>query len=229
MAEKIGVRLLLINKNKLMIDNITISIDAKMPVGVFVGNNAVEFNEKLFIPKFSIFGDVTEYSTKYKKLYIKFKPASNKLIIVNSLHKFCHGNNYSDFTLTELHDVVEELSDGLSHDIFGGEIKKIECGCNIHVPDATAAYQQLKSYHGKSYQPEWHNGKPYGATCRSTNYVIKAYDKTIQVKAVDKVKIPDNLFRFEVKTTCMDALHKRKMPIALKKFPTCLTEQRPES
>jgi len=212
-----------------MIDNITICIDEKMTLKLPDDNRVFEYRGLNFIPRFSSSGEIFQWDATLKNLRIKIRPSSNQVIICNSLHKYAHGSNYTDYSLTELRDTIEELSDILNINMFHGDIKKIEYGCNILVPDANLPWQRLISYKNKFYQQQLYKGQPYGASSYSTNYVLKAYNKAKQVKAVDGLVIPDNLFRWEVKAASMAALHKRKVPIPVEKVEHLLNVQNAQS
>ncbi len=183
----------------------------------FAGIDLINYKGLECIPGMNSQGQIFKYTSNLKNLRIMFLPYSGKCVISNSLHKYAHEFNYTDFTMTDLKNTVAELSDILSLDISNAAIRKIEYGCNIELPDPDIVCADLHSYKANNYRPVWSKKLAYGASCFFANYVLKAYNKTMQVKAVDKINLPEKLFRWEIKITSMAALHKRKIPIAVEK------------
>src|ERR1035437_2561676 len=190
------------------VDNIKLSLTSYIPEEILDARDIFIYHDLVFIPGYNTTGEIYKYTSTIRNLRITYFPASTLWYIENSLHKFIDGCNYTDFSLSKLKLAIEELSENLDLNILEARIKKIECGCNISVPDANATFLRLGSYKGKKYQPQYYNGKAYGATTYFNNYSIKAYNKTTQVKAVDGLTIPKNLFRWEVKYNSMAALYK---------------------
>ncbi|MEJ7674997.1 MAG: hypothetical protein WKF59_20430 [Chitinophagaceae bacterium] len=132
-----------------MIDNITVSISAPMHSIPRYSKDVFEYRNLTFVPRFSTSGELYQYESDLKNLRVRLRPATDKVIICNSFHKYAVGNNYTDFTLKDLHDTCEELADVLDVDVFEGSIKKIEYGCNVLVDDAYLPWQKLLSYQNK--------------------------------------------------------------------------------
>ena len=197
------------------VDNIKLSLTCHISEEILDVRDIFIYHDLLFIPGYNTAGEIYKYTSTIRNLRITYFPASTLWYIENSLHKFIDGCNYTDISLSKLKLAIEELSENLDLNILEARIKKIECGCNIFVPDADAACMRLESYKGKQFQPQWYNGKAYGGSSYFNNYVIKGYNKTIQVKALDGITIPNNLFRWEVKYKSMNALYDRRIPIAI--------------
>lgn len=197
------------------IDNISVQVDLPVPSAAYTSPTPFEFLNLTFVPHYNIIGEVTSYQTNLRNLHIKIWAHSQTAFITNSLHKFNKGNNYSDFAVTDLKETVSELSDLLHTDFSSGRIRKIEYGVNIESINPSADYNRLVSYKGNLFLPQVYDGEIFGVTCAFKNYAIKAYDKTRQLKKVDKITINEQLLRFEMKVKKMAALHKRSNTIPI--------------
>lgn len=203
------------------IDKLKIELNDDVPEIAKRSRDSFEYNNIIFVPVYGkSTGEINKFSGKIQNLMIDFFPSSNKYVITNSLHKFLHGWNQTDFTLSELNKSIENLSDMLHVNVFDGKIKNIEYGCNVIVSDVTSTWQDLKSYKGKRYVPQNFGGKDYGANCYFKQYTIKAYNKTAETKEHNSNKntiVHNNLFRWEVAAKYMTALYNRKYPIPIEK------------
>ena len=194
------------------VDNIKIQLNERLPQVAFKSTEPFEFRDLLFSPCYSKTGELYGFTSELQNLKIRMLLSTNRIIIENSLHKYLDTSNHSDFPVSGLKKAIERLSDHLHIDIREGVIKKIECGCNINVPDATEAWRRLRSYKGNEYLPQNFKGKEYGANCYFTQYVLKAYNKSEERRA-NSIKAPENLFRWELKVQKMDVLHSCKSPV----------------
>lgn len=208
-----------------MIDNIKFELPANIPQHLLFGDKPFTHYEMQFIPSYGEHGDIYGFWAKIRNLRVTVYRSTGNYRVENSIHKFAMGNNYSDFTRSKLLLSLQELSFILQENIHEAVIKHIEIGCNIIVPDANGAWKKLGSYKGKNYQPQYYKGEGYGASCILHNYVIKGYNKTTQVKAVDKKTIQENTFRAEVNYKRMAALHERKNEIRLYKVKDLLNPE----
>src|ERR1035437_9095705 len=152
------------------VDNIKLSLTCHISEDILNARDVFIYYDLVFIPGYNTAGEIYKYTSTIRNLRITYFPASTIWYVENSLHKFIDGCNYTDFSLSKLKLAIEELSENLDLNILEARIKKIECGCNISVPDADAACMRLESYKGKQFQPQWYNGKAYGeigrASCR---------------------------------------------------------------
>jgi hypothetical protein len=122
---------------------------------------------------------------------------TDKIYISNSLHKYFHGNNFTDFYGSEVREAIERLNEETGVNWNSATISKIEYGCNI-AGNATAITNSLLSYKGKDYLPMHYNGKKYGMVCEFEDYKLKGYDKALQVKQSERFNLGTPLFRWEV-------------------------------
>lgn len=178
-----------------MVDNITLMLETKAPPQLHKAKGQpFEYKGQLYCPRYRN-GQLCSYEAQIKNLRLCLYP--EKVYLLNSLHKFYKGNNYSDFTKSELRATIEEISDITGIRWEQAEIKKLEYGCNIPGNGAGIS-ATLQAYKGKDYLPMAKNGKAYGKALDATKYTLKGYDKQYQVQQVDKLPLSTPLFRWEV-------------------------------
>jgi hypothetical protein len=179
----------------IVIDNLTLIKECKPPKVLLNANGKpFEYKDIIFYPHYQK-GELRRYDGQLKNLRLYWYP--EKVIACNSIHKYWHGNNYSDFYLEEMKAAIESLCDSTSINWKNAIFKSMEYGCNVEAK-ATTAYRSLTSYKGKDYLPMQFKGKIYGAYCEFTDYKIKGYNKSFQVQKVDKITLGTPLFRWEV-------------------------------
>jgi len=141
--------------------------------------------------------DILKYECVIDNLLFTIR--NDQLIISNSLHKFALGNNYSDFTLSDLVIAIQEIEEltGIQASLF--DIKKLEFGLNIlakrpgtHYLSSFADFK-TKEYDKMKFLAFW-----YGIKYRLSEYNLKIYDKTEHQKLAERIKIKPNILRFEL-------------------------------
>ena len=98
------------------------------PFYAFNSFNPFEWNGLKFYPKFKkgiLKGFESEYNDLRVFLYY------DKIQLSNSLHKFYKGNNYSNFTHSELTKAIQDICQMFEIEAEYWEIKKMEFGFNI--------------------------------------------------------------------------------------------------
>lgn len=186
-----------------VIDNITVAKDCRPPNALIKAKGRpFEYRGIDFAPKYSN-GMLCRYEGKLRNLKIFWYPS--KVFISNSIHKFWLGNNYTNFHLCDMKAAIETLNYATGINFNDAIITKLEHGCNI-VANAVKAYRSLKSYKSKDFYFMRDKGKEYGAVCDFTDYRIKGYDKSYQVKQVDGININESLFRWEIALNRMRSL-----------------------
>lgn len=183
-----------------MIDNIGISSPITPTLEMQQGKNVICFGKLKFVAerrKVEPF-DISHYATEYRNLYLQIR--NEKIFISNSLHKFLKGNNYSDFSYSEIIesiDLIEEIT-GIKATEFS--VSKLEFGLNIPIKmNIDTILKCIKTYKKRYAFKDMDKGsKTYGKNCELSEYKIKMYNKTFQVKTVDKITIPENILRFEI-------------------------------
>lgn len=141
--------------------------------------------------------EIIKYQCQYKNLLLTLN--ERELIVTNSLHKLIKGNNYSDFRFSELMSAVNEIESitGISASEF--KIRKLEFAINITVPiQATDYLTKFSDYKGREFDKMRDNQLWYGIKYIFTEYCLKIYDKSRQVKIADRIDINQNILRFEV-------------------------------
>lgn len=191
-----------------MIDNISI----KTPIDSPLINISQKRPEIFKVGKLELIGvncsksrEIIKYELTFKNLYFSVK--GDVLFIRNSLHKFCKGNNYSDFTHSELIESIRyiEYLTEISADNY--LINKLEFGMNI-LP-SFSPLQELESIGDfKGYCPAPMISRPtiYGKKFYLTQYALKLYDKKFQVYKMDGIKIKYELLRVEMEYGRRDKL-----------------------
>lgn len=196
-----------------MIDDIRIVIVLDSAVDLFRKGPKESFiyNDIVFHPKYDPkTGYVQYYHTKIDNLWLKV--SEGELTINNSWHKYYKGNNYEDYTLSEIMLTYERLSKKLNFDIINAKLVRIAYGLVINTkPDIN--YNNWKLFRTTLPSPMKKNTKTYGMKFVMTDYSIKGYDKTAEVWMHNKKKIEDNYFRVEVEVKNMKHLRKRKHQI----------------
>jgi len=121
---------------------------------------------------------VIEY--KLSNLRIRVIPAEKIIITENSLHRFCHKNNYDDFTFHQLKAGVAELSDILEHHSQNIRIVRFEFGLIIqteHTPEYYfEKFQHLRQRPFIDMPPRHPFPRSLGRYSPSSQYKVKFYN-----------------------------------------------------
>lgn len=167
--------------------------------------------------------EIMKYQCEHKNLL--FTLNERELIIANSLHKFIKGNNYSDFSLSELIHAVNEIERITEIPASLFFIKKLEFSLNISVSLAPSEYLNwFSDFKGKEYDRMKANQLWYGIKYFFTEYSLKIYDKQRQVRIADRVDIHQKLLRFEVvynrqrKLSVINRLSELREPVKVKEI-----------
>jgi hypothetical protein len=167
--------------------------------------------------------EIVKYRCEHKNLL--FTLNERELIISNSLHKFIKGNNYSDFSLSELIDAVNEIERLTEIPAALFVIKKLEFALNVSVPLIPSDYLiWFSDFKFKEYDKMKANQLWYGIKYNFTEYSLKIYDKQKQVKIADRINMHQKILRFEViyskqrKLLVVNNLSELRDPIKIKKI-----------
>ncbi len=195
-----------------MIDNITLMLATKPPPQLHkAGGQPFEYKGQAYCPKYRN-GQLCSYEAQIKNLRIYLYP--EKVYLLNSLHKFYKGNNYTDFYLSECRAAIEAVSDITGIRWKDATVKKIEYGCNVNL-NPENVINSLQSYKAKDFQPMIKKGVRYGAACEFEQYRIKGYDKTFAVKHVEKMDLKTPIFRWEMQISNVKYFSRYKQPLPL--------------
>lgn len=208
-----------------MIDNVPIIIDIKLPNNFWNYNKKKkylkrEFKGYEFLPMFnSRTKEVTKFYRDFDNLRFEIL-RGDRLKISNSWHKLLKGNNYSDFTYSNLIDSIQIIESILDISLRKAKILKLEYGVNLDfVP--VLVYNSWLSLRTKNFKTIEANNKIYGRKFDLTDYSIKCYNKLLVAKKLKEIldedldMIPDDITRIEVKVKHMKHLHKRKKPLPI--------------
>lgn len=178
-----------------------------------------EWQELTFVPKFKK-GVFKVFESEYKDLRVVLY--YNKIELSNSLHKFYKGNNYTDFTHSELVNAIAEICIKFEIEAKCWEIKKMEFGFNIKTPQPANEYLDLfLEYKGREFEKMKHKQNNYGRKCFMSEYALKAYDKSYQCKVVDSIAISSKLLRVEFLYN-----QKRKLPEQIKSLADLIDREK---
>jgi hypothetical protein len=191
-----------------MVDDLKLEIPIEMPL-VYREKMPCPFevNGIIFSPEFNRHGDVLCYSGQLENLYLKM--VSGRLLVMNSWHKFYHGDNWSDFTWDDLQNCMHRLADLFGDGFWRARITKLTASVNLSC-EAGQYIERLISYKGNPMEPMRPRSSriEYGKRHASTHYNIKVYDKSHEVKLTERLVIPSRL-RIE-KEMKMPYFHNRK-------------------
>lgn len=178
-----------------MIDNITL-VKAQKPFkqALQADGRPFEYKGMTYSPMYTG-GQLRHYMGILKSLRIYIYP--DQVYVCNSLHKYFHGNNFTNFFRSEIKEAIEQLNEETGVSWNGATIKKIEYGCNVSA-NAAAVSGSLLSYKGKDYLPMHYKGKKYGAVCEFEDYKLKGYDKAFEARQTAQINLSYSLFRWEV-------------------------------
>jgi hypothetical protein len=179
-----------------VIDNISLVWDGvAVPQLKNARGKPVAVNGITYSPKYTN-GEVVRYEAALKNLRLFVYPT--KTYLVNSIHKYWHnGYNHTDFTLTDAHNAIEDISIQTGINWFDAKVKSLEVGCNA-TTNVNKAINSLLSYKGKDYVPMLKGKTKYGSKCIFDLYSVKLYNKQFEVKATACIDIGKPLVRWEL-------------------------------
>lgn len=190
-----------------MLDDLKILSDIKPPSEVLnYSKEPFYYRGLLFTPHWR--NDfIDSYKSRADNLYLSFN--SNGLQISNSWNKFYKGNNYGEYNHSDIKETIYLFESQFGINPKSSVIKKITTGCVIE-HNAQDIYPFWNYYLSKRALPMTKNGFIYGSKFQMTDYSIKGYDKTFEVKKSNGVSLPGNFFRLESEVYRMRHFHKRK-------------------
>ena len=157
-------------------------------------NEPFYWNNCLWLPRYNKLGEIVSYYSHLNNLKLWLR--GSELSITNSLQKFYCSNNHSPFSYSQVKDAIHLLMAHFDCDLSTAEVKKIAVGTVIDAfPEDT--FNSWKQF--KNINPSFMKNKTkiYGVNFKATNYNIKGYDKTYQVKAENGINLPKSVIRFE--------------------------------
>lgn len=159
------------------------------------------------------FNDATQkvngYKTRVNNLDLRLK--GNTIFCNNSLQKWYMGNNYEPFTYIEVVKAIKKLNQILPFNVYEAKVILLAVGIVIEA-EAKPILDTWLSLNGKQPIPMLGVNKQYGKKFYLTDYNVKGYDKTYEVKTHDRKKLNRQLFRFELEIYTRN-LNKRKNAI----------------
>ena len=138
---------------------------------------------------------VNGYKTSVNNLDLRLKGRTIKCN--NSLQKWYMGNNYELFSYSQVVKALEKLNNVLPFNVYKANIHYLAVGTIIE-EDAKPILDTWLSLNGKQPESMLGANKQYGKKFYLTDYNVKGYDKTFEVKTHERIKLNKPLFRFEL-------------------------------
>ena len=144
-------------------------------------------------------GEIVGYRAKLYNLLIIIRDGI--IIIRNSLCKYYHGNNYTNFAYTQINQAVSFLSDYLGINLRDARVTKFEFGVVIIDNNIKETLSRLGNYKNKEPHIMHDQGIPYGIYYINSSHKIKIYSKSEETKRRYGIKLTQNLLRVEKEYT----------------------------
>ena len=154
---------------------------------------------------------VKAYETNVSNLKLELK--GNTISCNNSLQKWYMGNNYELFTYSAVVKALSKLDSVLPFNVYKANIHYLAVGTVIE-EEAKPILDPWLSLNGKQPIPMLGANKQYGKKFYLTDYNVKGYDKTFEVKTHDRNTIGKSIFRFELEIYTRN-LNNRKNSIGI--------------
>ncbi|HTE26182.1 hypothetical protein [Flavitalea sp.] len=132
------------------------------------------YRGQLYVPHFNSQGDVNYYYTKIRNIYIQWY--RNKVVLTNSIHKYWHGWNHSDFYYHEVLMCINDLCEITGVDWWTASLGKLEWGVNL-IKQPMEVVDTMLMYKFKKFESMMEQGHRYGSKCEVNGYFLKMYDK----------------------------------------------------
>lgn len=142
-------------------------------------------------------GEILKQHVNYFGLTFSIKNTNVRL--TGSIHKYKNNglHNHNDFTKTQVHEVINELSEKFKIDLQNSRINNLEFGINVVLPfEPKMVLNRLITHKGEPFTREVEEGKMF-YQCKRSQFIIKIYDKGLQYQQVS------NILRFELKVLKM--------------------------
>ncbi|NLP59229.1 hypothetical protein [Lutibacter sp. B1] len=166
----------------------------------------------LWIPKMNKFGYLVSYSSEIKNLKLTIR--GNEISITNSIQKFYIDNNYQTFSYTQVLKAFEKLNKHFPFNIYEANVKKIAVGVVIQ-EESNPILNTWLSVSNKKAFPMLSKNNRYGTKFFLTEYDIKGYNKTTEVKHHHNIHLNQQLFRFEVEIKRINNINRGKNNIGV--------------
>ncbi|MBT3418588.1 MAG: hypothetical protein HN427_07425 [Flavobacteriales bacterium] len=205
-----------------MLDDIkfVIPFEKEINFSTIESGKSIILNNIEYFPFYNAkYGFVSYYQSKVENLIIKL--TSDKITVTNSWHKFYKGNNYSDYSLKEIYKTYCRLSDLIGFNILDADVKKVSYGLVIET-EPKKNYSSWFYYKNSKPAPMMKGAREYGKKFLKTDFNIKGYDKSYEVKSHYGIKLESELFRVEIEVINMKHLNKRKSPLHIYKVKDLL-------
>ncbi len=172
--------------------------------GLAVNAKKLLNNERLTFP-LSIIEKTGEVLNRAQIAYyngLQFIVKGENSALKGSLHKYWYnGTNWQDFYLSQIQAAIKELVNNFEFQPENSELNFVEIGLNIPVwCDPTEIIKGTVIYKHKSFEPMQVEGNGFGRVCKTSQFDIKIYNKSLQYG------LPHHLLRFELKVKRIELL-----------------------
>jgi hypothetical protein len=154
---------------------------------------------------------VIGYQTELQNINLKLY--GSEMHIENSLQKFYMGNNYQDFTFTQVLTALDTLNSKLPIDIYKTTLLRADIGVVIN-HDTNQECNRWLDYKSKLPNAMIKRNTIYGSEFRQTNNKFKGYNKTFEAQQTADIKLQEQLMRVEL-TGNSRYYNKRTNPIGI--------------
>jgi len=163
-----------------------------------------------FYPRYNQEGKYAYHFATFENLVAKI--TGGRFTLENSLHKFVHGNNYTDFTHSEIVIAIERIEDKFKISSKNLKLKRIEVAVNF---EYEKQFHNSFRLYGMNEFDKMRSGKTvYGKKHYGSEYNVKGYNKSVETKLHRKfdtlgnqIIAPKNINRFELEYKKMRPLN----------------------
>lgn len=115
-----------------------------------------------------------------KNMKVRYFPLSNEIKFENSIHKLRHTNNYCDFSISEIVETTEFLSDTFEKRTDEINVRGFEFALIVNTPEKPKFYfDKFISIRSKPFfylPPPYNQSEPLEKYCPFTQFNVKYYD-----------------------------------------------------
>jgi len=169
-----------------------------------------------FVPDYNNLGVVGRFKGNIDNIRLEIEPQT--LILKNSIHKYYMGNNFSDYTLSDVFSTVGKLIYECGIDIRSAEVKKLAYAVNIPINNPDCVYPGFVSYLTRPFNPMKKRNRTYGTFYTGADFKIKCYNKTRETQFHYRENTSENILRLEAEINNLRHLHIREKPIQIYTF-----------
>lgn len=170
-----------------------------------------QFLKRKFVTIVDTNGEIKKQIAEIESL--KFIIVNNTHVNLNgSFHKYFNSgiHNYNDFSISNLVEVLIDLSNKFHINPYLTRLHNLEFGVNVILPfDTNIFLNSILSYKGREYEKETFTNKGYLIRFSFDHYELKIYNKAIQYG------LTTNTLRFEIKVKKMQYFEDKGIGVSM--------------